>query len=182
MNEGTRVLMVREDLDGLPDFPLPADCVIRSYRPGDEVVWQRIQAAADHYNPITSDLFEREFGTDARLLGQRQFYLCDSNGHPFGTAAAWFGELDGRSLGRLHWVAIAPAMQGRGLAKSLLARTCRRLRELGHAAAYLTTATVRIPAVNLYRRFGFRPRIRDAQDLAVWRTLEPRLKDPLDLP
>ncbi len=89
------VLMQREDLTNIPDYPLHPGFRIVSYTPGDE--WLRI-----------------------------------------------------------HWVAIAPAYQGRGLAKPLVAAACLRLRALGHVWAYLTTSTSRLPAVSLYTKFGIR--------------------------
>jgi ribosomal protein S18 acetylase RimI-like enzyme len=78
--------------------------------------------------------------------------------------------------GRVHWVAILPAFQGRGLAKPLLTAVCLRLRELGHTSAYLSTSAARIPALNLYRQFGFAPVIRDEMERAVWQEIELYLR------
>ena len=175
--EYVSVSMVREDLSGLPRYALPAGFSHGWYRPGDERLWVEIQASADRYNVITGELFESQFGRDAAAeLGRRQCFLLDPAGRAAGTATAWFGDdYRGRSWGRVHWVAVAPAMQGRGLSKPLLAAVCERLRELGHARAYLTTAPERLPAINLYLKFGFVPELRDDGDPPVWGEIQEKL-------
>lgn len=150
------LVMVRDSLEGIPKHGLPAGYSLRGYQPGDEQLWEEIHLLADPYSTITTDLFQREFGTDEAVLAERQFYLLDAEGQAIGTATAWFDDnFRGCAYGRVHWVAIVPRYQGRGLAKPLMTAVCRRLRELGHERAYLTTATARIPAIGLYKQFGF---------------------------
>jgi GNAT superfamily N-acetyltransferase len=162
--------MVRENLDEVPHYELAAPYTMRWYRPGDQEAWLEIHERADKYTTVTPGLFEQQFGTDAEALGLRQCYLCDPDGTPIGTATAWFGDdYAGGPWGRVHWVAIVPERQGRGLSKPLLSRVCLRLRELGHGRAYLTTQTVRTAAINLYLKFGFVPEMRDEADVRAWR-------------
>lgn len=165
--------MVRGDLDGLPACAVPDGYAIRPYAPGDERAWVEIQAVADLHNQITPALFRSEYGDDATELGRRLFMLEGPTGVAIGTAAAWVGDRDGdRTWGRVHWVAIHPAFQGRGLAKPLLSHVCIALRELGHARAYLTTSSARIPAIALYLHFGFVPAIGGRDDEAAWEELQ----------
>jgi ribosomal protein S18 acetylase RimI-like enzyme len=175
--QNRKVFMVRESLENIPNFETPQDFAIRWFESGDEAHWLAIQAAADKLNLITRELFAHQFGPDAKLLAQRQCYLVTRKGKPVGTSTAWFNaNWDGRGpYGRVHWVAILPAYQGRGLAKSLMTVTCQRLRELGHARAYLSTATARLPAIKLYWQFGFRPLIVTPDDREIWRELEARI-------
>ncbi|HEY66003.1 MAG TPA: GNAT family N-acetyltransferase [Caldilineae bacterium] len=173
------LVMIREHLDGIPHYDLPPGYAIRWYEPGDEEHWVAIHLKADLYNTISRERYIREFGQDPQILHERQCFLIAPSGEVIGTATAWFNEhYRGRVYGRVHWVAIVPEMQGRGLAKPLMTTVCRRLRELGHDRAYLTTSTVRIPAINLYLKFGFVPEIRSEEDLRVWRALLPYLKEP----
>jgi GNAT superfamily N-acetyltransferase len=168
-----RVLLVREDWEDLAEYPLPAGWSIRWYAPGDEAVWGHIQAAADYLNAITPDLFTRQFGEHPLLLAARQCFLVNPAGQAVGTGTAWFNDnFQGRPYGRVHWVALLPEFQGQGLAKPLMSVICRRLRELGHDRAYLTTSTARIPAIQLYRRFGFVPFIRSAYEADMWEELD----------
>lgn len=169
---GVELAMVRPDLAGLPAIAPPAGYAVRAFEAGDEAAWVRIQAAADRYNDVTAALFRREFGTDRERLRVRQRFLVAPDGEPIGTATAWFGaDPRGRPAGRVHWVAIAPAFQGLGLAKPLLADVCGLLRELGHERAYLTTASRRVAAIGLYSRFGFVPEVRGPEEEAAWAAL-----------
>lgn len=175
----TDIKMTRENLDGVPDCALPAGYSIRWFRPGDKDVWLKIQSLADEYNKVTPGLFDEEFGSDVRVLSERQCFLCDGDGNAVGTASAWFGEHDGQSLGRIHWVAIIPEHQGDGLAKPLIVSVCERLKRLGHSRTYLTTQTCRVPAINLYAKFGFVPMIESERDREIWTELERHVKYPV---
>lgn len=164
-----RVLMVREHLEGIPEYALPQGFTLRWYRPGDEETWLEIHRVADLENKITPDLFSRAFDANASELARRQCYLATVRGEIIGTATAWFDDnFEGRRVGRVHYVAILPEFQGKGLSKPLMTAVCRRLRELGHERAYLTTSTTRVPAIRLYRSFGFVPLIRTDEEQKAW--------------
>jgi ribosomal protein S18 acetylase RimI-like enzyme len=179
IREYLNVRMVRENLDNIPEYDLPAGYSVRWYRPGYEKHWQEVQLLADEYTRVTPDLFEKQFGTDIQLLSERQCFLCDDEENIIGTATAWLDNLGGKSLGRIHWLAIAPQQQGRGLANPLLTIICKRLKDLGHSKTYLTTQTVRIPAINLYTKFGFAPAIDSERDREIWEKLRQHVKYPL---
>jgi ribosomal protein S18 acetylase RimI-like enzyme len=177
IEQNTKVVMERVSLAAIPEYGLPQGFALRWYQAGDEAVWLQIQAAADPYNDITADLFFKTFGNDQTAHEQRICFLTMATGELIGTAAAWWGEEGARERrGRIHWVAILPAFQGRGLAKPLLTAVCLRLRELEHDSTYLTTSAARIPALNLYRQFGFVPVIRDETERAAWQEIELYLR------
>lgn len=175
--------LVRETLNGIPDHGLPPGYSVRWFEPGDEKLWVEVYSAAERYFEVTPELFAREFGHDAAALPARQFFLMDEGREAVATATAWWDEdYDGGAWGRVHWVAVVPGRQGRGLAKPLMTIVCRRLRDLGHTRACLTTSSGRVPAVNLYLKFGFVPNIRSEEELAAWQALAPWLTEPLHLP
>jgi GNAT superfamily N-acetyltransferase len=188
------IKMSRANLEGVPEFALPAGYSLRWYQPGDEAHWLCIHLATDRYNKIDPALFERQFGvaqerglqsTSAsqgrsgmnsalRDLGERQCYLLAPPGNAIGTGTAWFtDDFEGCRWGRVHWMAIIPEFQGRGLAKPLMTAICRCLRELGHDRAYLSTSTARHAAIGLYLKFGFEPLIRSEEEAALWREVLP---------
>jgi GNAT superfamily N-acetyltransferase len=173
------IWMIREDLEALPHFPLPQPFSFRSYRNGDRAIWEDIQQRCEFDpRPFPKDLFERGYGMDFSALPQRMVFLLNDRQQPIGTATAWLDEnFDSKVYGRIHWVAIAQKYQGRGLAKPLFSVTCARLRELGHQRACLRTSTGRIPAINLYKKFGFVPLIRNADDAADWKLVPVKFGD-----
>jgi GNAT superfamily N-acetyltransferase len=179
IREYINVRMIRENLDDIPEYDLPDGYSIQWYQPGYEKHWQAVQSLADEYNRVTPNLFEEQFGTDIQLLSERQCFLCDSEENIIGTATAWLDGHSEKSPGRIHWLAIIPQQQGRGLAKPLLTIICKRLKKLDHSRTYLTTQTVRIPAINLYAKFGFAPVIDSGRDREIWEKLRKYVKYPL---
>jgi GNAT superfamily N-acetyltransferase len=169
--------MVRETLADIPLYLLPSGYTIRWYQPGDEARWTAIQAAADHYNEITPSLFHAQFQAVAAHLEDRQCYLLDSAGDAIGTATAWVDDLShDPARGRIHWVAIVPSRQGRGLAKPLMTVVCQRLQALGHQKAYLTTSLARLAAIQLYLNFGFVPLLAGIEQQKRWPMVLERLQ------
>jgi GNAT superfamily N-acetyltransferase len=166
--------MVREHVDGLPEFPIPDGFRLRRFQPGDERHWVRIHELADKYNAVNMQTFTKQFGADVTDLSSRQYYLATEggDGDAIGTASAWYGDdVWGREWGRVHWVAILPEYQGRGLAKPLMAIVMQRMRELRHTRAYLLTSSARVPAIRLYQKFGFVGHPRSEREQAMWRLL-----------
>lgn len=168
MMAGSRLQMVCTDLRLCPRSACPGGYALRWYQPGDENDWLSIHRCADLYNCFSHELFLSEFGERTDELARRQCFLIAPSGETVGTATAWFGSGEEHCCGRIHWVAVKPHYQGRGLARPLLSAVCERLLELGYREAYLVTATSRIPAINLYFRFGFRPDL-SGDGLQVWR-------------
>ena len=145
--------MTRENLDDVPRFDVPTGFSIRPYQPGDERHWWEIHERADATLLVhRNGSFRQFFGANEEALRSRQRFLVAPDGQVIGTATAW---LDSAALGRVHWVAIVPEYQGRGLSKPLLSQILLRLRELGHSRATLDTSSQRPRAIALYRQFGF---------------------------
>ena len=146
------VIMTRPNLENIPVFELPPGFSIRPYQSGDDEVWWQIHERADPLLAHRSGSHREFFGVDFDELRARQMFLMSPANQPIGTATAWHTS---EALGRVHWVAIVPEFQGRGLAKPLLSHIMVTLRELGHTRAILDTDTQRPRAIALYQSFGF---------------------------
>jgi GNAT superfamily N-acetyltransferase len=171
-------MMVRPDLHDLPRYALPEPYRIRWHADGDDGRWTEIKTVSDLHHTAPAGFFTQTYGAHRDLLPQRQAFLCDGHGEAVGTVTAWFEELSGTRYGKVNWMLLAPAVQGAGLSKPLLSACCARLAQLGHTNAVLYTLTVRLPAINLYRGFGFVPLIRDEKDLTAWDSVSPGMKVP----
>ena len=174
------IWMIHRDLPSAPRYALPAGYRMRFYHAGDLAAWVRIQQAADSFIVPTAEHFATSLPGDQAYLAQRVMFLVDPFDADIGTITAWNdGTFDSREMGHIHWVAIIPTAQGRGLAKPMLSAACELFRERGYTEAWLETGTGRIAALNLYLQFGFVPHPRDEAERDAWRAVAPRLKGPI---
>ncbi len=167
------IAMVRGNLVNIPVYGLPEGFSFRYYRPGDMDVWIDIEKQADTHNTFDRQQFESTFNNRLDLLQQRMIFIFDDKGRPIATSTAWY---ENDTVGLVHWVAVVPSMQGRGIAKPLLTCTLERFVELGYQSAMLRTQTFRIAAINLYLKFGFAPLITSPQDTDNWRQTAAKFK------
>jgi GNAT superfamily N-acetyltransferase len=170
-DKDVRVQMVRDDLEDIPIFALPAGYLIRWYQPGDEGHWTRIHHESAGYGDLKPTLFTDQFGTDGNVMGRRIAFVCREDGYPISTNAAWMNGWRGQHWGRVHWVATCASEQGKGLSKPLMTAVCERLRNLGHDRAYLSTSTARVRAISLYTAFGFKPFPESEEEERAWEML-----------
>ena len=166
------VAMQVDELSLVPVAPLPPGLTVREYRDGDEETWTRIHQATGTYGDVPASLFREQFGDDEDALARRQIYLDDADGNAVATTTAWFPEDDIEPhLGRIHWVAVVPSWQRRGVGRFLVRATCERFAELGYTGAYLTTGAQNAPAIATYLACGFVPRPRSDVERDAWRRL-----------
>jgi len=173
------IFLTRDDLDTFPKFKLPEGYFFRNYHFKDEENWFKIYKASDGYNKVYSTTFREYFGAKVEKLEKRQIYLCNEAGETVATATAWDDkDFEGEHWGRLHWVAVHPNYQSKGLSKPLLAEALQRLKDCGHKKVYLRTFTMRNKAINLYLSFGFEPLIRNDFERDVWFELSKKINHP----
>jgi GNAT superfamily N-acetyltransferase len=171
------IAMWHPDLAQAPRVAAPPGYAIRGFRAGDGDTWVRLQSH-DPFDAPTLATFAASMPGDVPTLAERVMFLLDPAGREIGTITAWRAPFRGTWMGQIHWVALIPAVQGRGLGHALLGAGCARLALLGERAAFLTTNIRRVAALGLYLRAGFIPQPQSTAERAAWLTLLPRLRLP----
>ena len=172
------VRMIREHMEDIPDISFPAGFGVRNFRPGEGHIWTRIQRAAETFFEIKDDLFQHEFGKNLTGLEDRSFFVITDDGEEVGSITAWWNpDWRGKEWGMIHWVAIHPDYQGRGLAKPAMTVAMKRLKQ-SHDRSFLGTSTARVIAIKVYLDFGFCPDLESNNSQEAWEELASVLAHP----
>ncbi|MGD0112769.1 MAG: GNAT family N-acetyltransferase [Armatimonadota bacterium] len=174
------VVMYLPSLEARPKYPMPAGYVGRRFRRGEERIWADIEASVGEFENADTALrhFEDEFGGHLAEMEDRCYFLCTEAGEPVGTGTAWLDpSFRGEDHGRVHWIAIIPQFQGRGLGRPLVGLVVDRLAQ-SHRKAYLTTQTTSPRAIRIYLDFGFIPILTDERSGEAWQLLHAELRHP----
>ncbi|MGG5317244.1 GNAT family N-acetyltransferase [Enterococcus sp. AZ072] len=149
--------MTREfDALPLPSYQLPENYRFVFYKPGDEQAWAVIETAVAEFDSTEKALnyFHSSFAPFSSELPHRMLFIENSTGKKVATFTAW--RSNDTHKPRLHWLAVLPEEQGKGLAKALAIRVTELLYELHpNQKPYLTTQTWSHPAVRLYQKLGY---------------------------
>lgn len=148
-------LRMWRDLLNLPPIDLPVGYTIRTYQSGDDEAFVRIINGAfpDGWG-YTNKQFQEGYLASPHFQPDRIFFSVYRE-ECVGTATAWAGHHEGRETGQLHWVAVLPQHQRKGVAKALCVRTLHKLKEIGYRDVVLGTMEILQPAIRLYHRLGF---------------------------
>lgn len=173
------VAMTRDDLDAIPEHPLPGGYALRPYVEGDRDTWVSIWQACEPFLTITPETFDHEFGSDLPAMDRRCTFLAGPDGDDVGTITSWYERSHrGKAWGRIHWVAVVPDHQGQGLAKPMMTAAMKRMRALGHRRALLGTQIPRLAAIKTYLDFGFRPDMTTDDADRAWKLVQDALGHP----
>ena len=155
-----KVLMEKNTPSEYPKFDLPEGFSLVKYKAGYEKDWSQIQTDLEQFESVDAALkcFKDTFldGTDD--VYKKCFFIQNKDGKNIATASIWNGNHFGKTLQRIHWVAVSKEYQGLGLAKSLVSAALDVFNELGFKDyIYLTSQVSSYKALNIYSKFGFVP-------------------------
>jgi len=175
---GTGVTMIRHDMQNIPQIPFPEGFSIRPMRLDEAALWTDIERDTETHFGISDDLFYHEFGRDLQATQWRCFIIVNERGVGVGTISAWYNrDFRGEDYGIIHWVAIRPAYQNRGLGKAGLSFALNKMAQW-HKRCMLNTSIERLPALKIYLDAGFVPDLHDEREIEKWQIAKGRLKHP----
>lgn len=166
-------IYLEHDLDTEVDYPLPPGYQFRLYESeNDTETWVDILLKTKEYSTKEEALnrFNKEFSPHVADVKKRMIFLETIDGKVIGTATAWYGELNGELIGRLHWVEIMPEYHARGLGRPLITEAMKILKA-NHNEAYLTTQSSSMIAIHLYLNLGWTALIDTEEREEAWTSL-----------
>lgn len=155
-----KVLMEKINPSEYPKFDLPEGFSLVKYKDGYEKDWAKIQTDLEQFESIDEALkcFKDTFLDVTDDVYKKCFFIQNKDGKNIATASIWNGNHFGKTLQRIHWVAVSKEYQGLGLAKSLVSAALDVFNELGFKDyVYLTSQVSSYKALNIYSKFGFVP-------------------------
>lgn len=166
--------MEKQGLDPVPEVTVPEGYCLRTYRAGDQpalaVVYAACGLGCTTREEVQERLVLRPYFRPERV------FVMEHRGCIVGTATAW-EEASEPPCGYLHMVGVLPTHRGKGLGRALVVATQRRHHEEGFTVQRLDTDDVRLDALRLYLRLGYRPLMTHPSHAARWRDVMKRLEE-----
>ena len=151
-------VMKRDACKPIPEYELPKGYRYVFYSPGDEKDWAGIETSVLEFDCEMDALlyFQDGFLSHKGEAERRCFFIETDNGEKIANSAAWWAYTGTRRDPIVHWVAVKPDYQGKGLGKAIVSKTLKLLVEIeGDRDFYLSTQTNSHTAVFIYEWAGF---------------------------
>ncbi|MGO3115245.1 GNAT family N-acetyltransferase [Enterococcus pseudoavium] len=139
----------------LANTQLPPGYRLVFYQPGDEKDWCLIETAVLEFETEqqAASYFERSFAPYPEELKRRMLFIENPKGEKVATFTAWW---TADHSPRLHWLAVLPTEQRKGLARALAIKVTQLLHEYyPDQDLYLSTQTWSHSAVKLYQQLNY---------------------------
>ena len=153
------MIFVRQPGMPVPEAILPEGYTFRWYTAGMEADWAEIVTSVGEFD-TTEEAFQcflADYLPYKPELESRMLFAVSPEGCVAGTFTIWWDGTEGRRVPSVHWVAVRPEEQGRGIGKALVFRGIQLALELeGDCEMMLHTQSWSYKAVGIYLEAGFR--------------------------
>ena len=152
------IIMRADSFSEKKAFHLPQGFSCKAFSLGDEPHWAEVEASVGEFDSSEEALvyFEKKYLPELENLKQRCRFIIAPDGSYAATCTAWTGLQDSQTIGALHWLAVRPEYQRKGLARVLVQEIMQIFNDLDEFPVYLHTQTWSHAAVLLYCHAGFR--------------------------
>lgn len=165
LNKKPQLNMYRSELVNLPPLEITPGYTLRTFQPGDEAAWEAVIKEAFNYEYS----FQKTMAEDKAFRHERIFFIFYGD-IPVATASAWHNpEKFGEDTGFLHYVGVLPFHSGKGLGRQITLATMYKMAEEGRKSAVLETDDFRIPAIIVYLKLGYKPKIVHENQIERWK-------------
>ena len=132
------------------------DFQIRKYRKGDENHWAEIECAIGDFGSIkeAKNYFIQNYNYSE--LSERCFFAETDNGKVVGTCIAWYDNKNDFTVSSLHWLAVLPEYQQKGIGRALIISVMNYYKVNDSLPVYLHTQPWSYKAIKLYYSLGFK--------------------------
>ena len=133
-----------------------SDYHIRKYKNGDENYWAEIEYKIGDFSSAedAKDYFVQKYNSNE--LAEKCFFAETSDGKVVGTCIAWYDNKDNDTVSSLHWLAVLPEYQEKGIGRALVISVMNYYKENNLLPVYLHTQPWSYKAVKLYYSLGFK--------------------------
>jgi GNAT superfamily N-acetyltransferase len=153
------IFMKRAAGTAIPPAEAPEGISIRTYRDGDEEFWAETETAVGEFSCKEDALarFSRDFLPWKEELPLRCLFAVTPAGKSVGNLSVWWNNPETRDCLWIHWVAVHPEYQGRGIGTYLVNFGLHLAVKLeGDTDICLKTQTWSWQAIRIYLAAGFR--------------------------
>lgn len=161
-------LMVRPNLDDIPDTPLPEGLEVRPALPEHfPAIWYAVEEAyVPEGGPPPGGEMPQDFKSDPNFQPELwQVAWEASSGKVVGSVMAYIHHAENQQLGirrgYTEGISTIPAWQRRGVARALIARSLKAQREIGMTESALVCSSEKPNNYKLYASCGFQEVKRD---------------------
>jgi mycothiol synthase len=162
------VLMVRPNLESIPDTPLPEGLEVRPALPEHfSAIWYAVEEAyvLEGGSPPTGEI-PQDIQNDANFQPELWQVAWEvSSGKVVGSVMTYINHAENKALGILRGytegISTVPAWQRRGVARALIARSLKVQREAGMQESALVCSGEKLNNYRLYTSCGFQEVKRD---------------------
>ncbi len=160
-------------LNSPPTFSVSQEYVLRTFQAGNEEGYLRLM----HLAGFTYWTLEHvQNSLSSAIPGGIFFVVHRTTNLLVATTSAQHGSY---YKGEIGWVAADPGHHGKGLGYAVCAAALGRLIQAGYREIFLKTDDFRLPAIKIYFKMGFVPRLTGPEMIPRWQTVCHNLGMPI---